>query len=141
MNSKILLSDFICECQLIEEYLKKIILIISKKTNDRLHAQKHNIKYKINNDKLDKLNLGGLINNLKQFTDSAIITDLDLLRKKRNEIVHERFYRLLEETNDLKIKEDEKDQVLNEKLCKDINEGLKMSNNCIQDLTKFIEKI
>jgi actin-like ATPase involved in cell morphogenesis len=141
MNSKILLSDFIIECQLIEEILKKIILLISKKINDSLNTTKHDIKYKINKNKLEKLSLGGLIRKLRQFTDDTIITDLDNLRKKRNKIVHYSFYKLLEETESLKIKENEKDIILNKRLYKDINEGIKMSSNCWQKLFKLLKKL
>ena len=143
MNSKILLSDFVLECQLIEEYLKKLILLFSEKINKSLKNQKNNkVIYKINKKSLNNLPLGGLINEIKKYTtNKEIIIKLDRLRMERNKLIHKSALELLTKTDNLKIEEDKKDKILNIKLCEQIDRGSKLSNECFNDLIKLIKEI
>jgi hypothetical protein len=121
-NSKILFCDFILECQVIEEFLIKIVSNISKK-------DKKNYK---------KFTMGQLINELESLLQNCtFIEDLRELKDKRNDLVHETALQILKETEKLKIKNVDKDKIINSKFIIKIKEAQNLNDKCFQNLIEY----
>lgn len=87
-----LFSDFIIECQFIEEYLRNIILLCGNEISLSLNNKKSKVSYNIAKKELEDLPMKALISRLNRFNlDGKLIKKLDLLRRMRNKIVHKEY--------------------------------------------------
>lgn len=139
-NSKILLADFVLDCQLIEGQLKKIIELLFKKINQKLDG--NIFVCNIDKKKLEELSMGKLIYLLEGYVvDRNLVKLLKRLSKERNKIVHDFAFTLLINTNGLKVSENMKDEILDRRLSREISSANKLCEDCHSELLKLVSAI
>lgn len=140
MNSyKNIFCEFIIDCQLIEELLKKSILLCAERIKNSLknsvpsaETSGFKISYNISSKELEHLSMRELLNRFERFgPDSKLNKNLKHLSEIRNEIVHKEFILFLKD----KEKSEWNLRELSLVRCRNF------SKECLDDLFNFLERL